>query len=1076
MKANQKELNRHGKFTSFLFLFLLWSIILPRSFCYSQEVFVGDLQVNLTYLGQPPSAANSGGSFQIILDNYNTPFSTFVDSQTLHNIPVGNYTLHLKGEFCNSDLTPPVPVIISTGQTTQVAFDLTNEVGILKGKVIANGQPAQGFTVYGCVNCGSMPWMCDGSASTQTGTDGSFRLMLPAGQGSGSISSPEGNSLATFTFTATAGTETDVGTINADTGDLQVNLTYLGQPPSAANSGGSFQIILDNYNTPFSTFVDSQTLHNIPVGNYTLHLKGEFCNSDLTPPVPVIISTGQTTQVAFDLTNEVGILKGKVIANGQPAQGFTVYGCVNCGSMPWMCDGSASTQTGTDGSFRLMLPAGQGSGSISSPEGNSLATFTFTATAGTETDVGTINADTGDLQVNLTYLGQPPSAANSGGSFQIILDNYNTPFSTFVDSQTLHNIPVGNYTLHLKGEFCNSDLTPPVPVIISTGQTTQVAFDLTNEVGILKGKVIANGQPAQGFTVYGCVNCGSMPWMCDGSASTQTGTDGSFRLMLPAGQGSGSISSPEGNSLATFTFTATAGTETDAITIIVGKGSLHGLLHENSLTGSALSGATVSCGGITGVTQSDGSYSLSNVPEGNQTLSFSKTGYQPYSKPVTITANQNLNVGDNYLAKNPIQTGNLHGRLHADSITGPGLSGATVSCGGIMGFTQPDGSYSLSNVPEGNQTLTFSKTSYQSYQKPVTITANQNLDAGDNYLLIIEKFSGTITSPQNNSKTGGPSLRLMADLKSNTGAGIKQLEFVVFYDNKWHSVGVLKTGPYQMDWNIPETLASQILKIGIHVEDNLNNRAEFLGGIPSVTYIESLKPNPKSKENWVPKRAYLNQRAITPQGDIKCSVASMAMVLAMNGIIGDDFISMSSKANEMYPKVLNADGSAVIGLMAKELNRLGLLATTKSYPVNTAWETIKSEIDSGKPVIVRTQHGAVTQYGHFFVSVGYRENSGFKEIITYDPFGKWLGNCCTKNYDLNATVPNSDKGKWVFYDFNKAFGLTNWLVTAKENSYFLGEIPTTPPDATSDEPENIGTYLGAESIGDINIFLPLIIH
>ena len=45
-----------------------------------------------------------------------------------------------------------------------------------------------------------------------------------------------------------------------------------------------------------------------------------------------------------------------------------------------------------------------------------------------------------------------------------------------------------------------------------------------------------------------------------------------------------------------------------------------------------------------------------------------------------------------------------------------------------------DGSFTLSNVPVGSQTLAISKTGYQSYSKPVNITAGQNLDAGDSYL------------------------------------------------------------------------------------------------------------------------------------------------------------------------------------------------------------------------------------------------------------------------------------------------------------------------------------------------------
>jgi len=81
------------------------------------------------------------------------------------------------------------------------------------------------------------------------------------------------------------------------------------------------------------------------------------------------------------------------------------------------------------------------------------------------------------------------------------------------------------------------------------------------------------------------------------------------------------------------------------------EGSVTGILHENSSSGPVLSSAKVTCGGKITQTASNGSYTLSAIPAGNQTLAFSKTGYESYSKAVTITANQTLNAGDNYLVE-----------------------------------------------------------------------------------------------------------------------------------------------------------------------------------------------------------------------------------------------------------------------------------------------------------------------------------------------------------------------------------------------------------------------------------------
>ncbi len=89
----------------------------------------------------------------------------------------------------------------------------------------------------------------------------------------------------------------------------------------------------------------------------------------------------------------------------------------------------------------------------------------------------------------------------------------------------------------------------------------------------------------------------------------------------------------------------------------------------------------------------------------------------------------------------------LIGKLHANSLEGPPLSGATVSCvpypidpsptsGGttLNTYTDDDGMYCFSDLSAGNQQLTFSKSGFESINRIVTITAGQTFDAGDDYL------------------------------------------------------------------------------------------------------------------------------------------------------------------------------------------------------------------------------------------------------------------------------------------------------------------------------------------------------
>jgi hypothetical protein len=205
----------------------------------------------------------------------------------------------------------------------------------------------------------------------------------------------------------------------------------------------------------------------------------------------------------------------------------------------------------------------------------------------------------------------------------------------------------------------------------------------------------------------------------------------------------------------------------------------------------------------------------------------------------------------------------------------------------------------------------------------------------------------------------------------------------------------------------------------------------------------------------------------------------MAMMLAMNGLLSREYNTMRDKANEMYPRVLNANGDAYVAGMVAELKRQGMDSKTKNYLADSAWSEIKKEINFGRPVIVRTAHGVVTAAGHFFVAVGYREATGIRQVIVYDPFGRWQGTCCTGNYDLNSPDPSSRKGQWVSYDFDRAFGTSNWLITASGNistaiNIDIVAAPSSAPDAISDEPESIGTYFGVNAEVEETIFLPLI--
>lgn len=163
--------------------------------------------------------------------------------------------------------------------------------------------------------------------------------------------------------------------------------------------------------------------------------------------------------------------------------------------------------------------------------------------------------------------------------------------------------------------------------------------------------------------------------------------------------------------------------------------SMSGTIHSGSNAGSVLSGATVSIAGKTTITSSTGTFSIAEIPAGTYAFTVSKSGYDTYTNPAYYVGS-NMSGLNFYLTQPTSTTGGVYGRLHDGSATGTALSGASVTCGGKSTTTGSDGSFSLSGITPANQTLSFSKTGYQSYSTGVTITAGQNYNAGDRWLVI----------------------------------------------------------------------------------------------------------------------------------------------------------------------------------------------------------------------------------------------------------------------------------------------------------------------------------------------------
>ena len=515
----------------------------PAALAQQVGVEVGALKVSVIYNGQAPSSAGAACNFNLTLQGFGF-LGDLCDEKTTQNIPAGTYTLSLGYAFGNGALLPPAQVTIVTGQTTMHTFDVSAVVGIVSGTATVGGQtPPPGFGVCGSTNGQA----CKGFG----GGDGSFALLLPAGNGNGFVWGDGCQCIqkGTFTFQVVAGQTLDLGNVNVDPGgDLVVKLLYNGEKPSAAGAACNFNLNLVGHGF-LGDLCDETTRKDIRPGSYQLVLGYSFGGA-LLPPVPVTIQSGQVTTHTFDVSALVGIVEGRVTVNGGPAPGG--YGaCANN-------NGQSCSGAGANGLFRLMIPAGNGTGFV---WGNGCTCerkkdFSFTAIAGQTVSVGDQDVSLGTLRVDIKYLGASPSATGAACNFNLTLHGFGF-LGDLCDTTTKTGIPAGTYQLQLGYSFGGA-LLPPVAVTISGNTTTTHTFDVTELVGIITGAVTINGAPPDaGYGVCGTTNGQACRSFSPGN--------GSFSLMLPAGAGSGWVwgSFCQCIRIGSFNFGVVAGTTTN---------------------------------------------------------------------------------------------------------------------------------------------------------------------------------------------------------------------------------------------------------------------------------------------------------------------------------------------------------------------------------------------------------------------------------------------------------------------------------------------------------------------------------
>jgi hypothetical protein len=143
----------------------------------------------------------------------------------------------------------------------------------------------------------------------------------------------------------------------------------------------------------------------------------------------------------------------------------------------------------------------------------------------------------------------------------------------------------------------------------------------------------------------------------------------------------------------------------------------------NASNNQPIAGATISTANRTTTSRSDGTYTLDTVPAGQQTLTASATGFMSAQVTVMVIAHQTVTQDISLV---PIQTGAIQGIVRNAS-NGQPISGATISAAGQSATSVSDGTYTLTNVPAGQQTLTASASGFITTQVMVTVIASQTV-------------------------------------------------------------------------------------------------------------------------------------------------------------------------------------------------------------------------------------------------------------------------------------------------------------------------------------------------------------
>ena len=645
--------------------------------------------------------------------------------------PPGYYMLFLLSGAGVPSVAKIIQITQSGGATGTLAGAVTN----------TSGSPLNGVQVT------------TGGASASTAADGSYTL-TNVNAGSATVTaSLSGYQSASQSATVTAGNTGSVPTIQlaplnsgAITGSVVDNG---GNAIAGATVRGGGLTTVTGGNGAFA-------LNNVPAGTVTLVASAPgFQPASET----VTVTAGNTANASpMTLGSNAGSVTGKVTdASGNPISGATVS------------FGGGSTTTASNGTYSFTdLPTGALQ-LVASATGFQSVTQNVTVTGGSSTTANfslpAVSQSSGTVTGVVTNI-------STGGVIAGAVVKWNGASAT-ADSNgvyTLANVAGGSQTF-------TASATGYLPrngtANVSSGTTT-LNFQLST-AGILNVQVVtANGAAVSGAPVN--LSGGII-------ATALTGTTDSTGLY-------------SSNWIAIGTYSVSSGPVTASTTVNTGTtttitltqqpaaprtGTIAGTVTDAS--GAAISGASVTSGSASAMSQANGSYSLPNITAGSATVTASMAGFQTATQNVTVTAGATATANFSLLAVSQ-SPGTVTGVVTNIS-TGGVIAGAVVKWNGVSATADSNGTYTLSNVTSGSQTLTGSATGYLPRNGAVTVTG------GATSTLNFQLATAGIIKVNAKNASGAPNVGATGNLQggviSTTLTGVTNSSGV--YSSNWIPIG-----------------------------------------------------------------------------------------------------------------------------------------------------------------------------------------------------------------------------------------------------------------------------------------------